>query len=162
MIHYDHLINAEIISALSIHLTLLELEIGFTNFVWNLSYSMICLDLLTTVSYCNCMTWYQVISAWVINQNRFFRSRTNPHLKLLKCRISNLRPHDHYCTAVLFSYISVAYIVTWIHKLIYAHIFMFLYVLGTYKVAGLCFTPAYDSGSEAGSRWAGPVPQGAV
>jgi len=32
LIQYYHLINAEIISALSIHLTLLKLETGFTNF----------------------------------------------------------------------------------------------------------------------------------
>ena len=28
---------------------------------------MICLDLLTNVHYCNCMTWYQVIRAWLVN-----------------------------------------------------------------------------------------------
>ena len=67
MIHYDHLFNAEIISAFSIYLTLQKIEIEFTNFEWDLSYSMICLDLLTTVHYCNLMTWYQVISAWVVN-----------------------------------------------------------------------------------------------
>jgi hypothetical protein len=32
LIHYDHLINAEIISALSIHLDLLKRETVFTNF----------------------------------------------------------------------------------------------------------------------------------
>ena len=49
LIHHDHLISAEIISALSIHLTLLK--------TWNRIYkfwvrpelqNMICLDLLTT------------------------------------------------------------------------------------------------------------------
>ena len=68
MIHYDHLINAEIISSFSIHLTLLK--------TWNKVYkfwvrpelqSKFFLDLLTTVHYCNCMTWYQVISAWLVN-----------------------------------------------------------------------------------------------
>ena len=48
-----------------IHLTLLKLEKGFINLEWDMSYS-ICLDLLTTVHYCNCMTWYQVISAWLV------------------------------------------------------------------------------------------------
>ena len=38
----------------------------FTNFEWDLSYSMICLDLLTTVHYWNYMAWYQVISAWLV------------------------------------------------------------------------------------------------
>ena len=33
--------------------------------------SMICLDLLTSVHYCNCMTWYQVISAWLVKQNMY-------------------------------------------------------------------------------------------
>ena len=68
MIHYDHLINAEINSALCIHLTLLKTWNRVTNFEWDLSYSMICLDLLTTVHYCNCMTWYHVIRAWQINE----------------------------------------------------------------------------------------------
>ena len=63
MIHCDHLINAEIISALN---SFKKLETEFTNFVWDLSYSMICLDLLTTVHYCNPMTWYQVISACLV------------------------------------------------------------------------------------------------
>ena len=31
-------------------------------------HSMICLDLLITVHYCNCMAWYQVISAWLVNK----------------------------------------------------------------------------------------------
>ena len=54
LIHYDHLF-------------ILKLETGFTNFEWDLSYSMICLDLLTTVYFWNCMTWYQVISTWLVN-----------------------------------------------------------------------------------------------
>ena len=35
---------------------------------------MICLDLLTTVHYCNCMTLYQVISAWMVNYDLTFFS----------------------------------------------------------------------------------------
>ena len=49
LIHNDHLINGEIILALKIHLTLLKTWNRVYNFDWDLSYSMICLDLLTTV-----------------------------------------------------------------------------------------------------------------
>ena len=48
-----------------------KLETEFTKFEWDLSYSMICLDLLTTGHYCNHMTWYHVISAWMVKGDRY-------------------------------------------------------------------------------------------
>jgi hypothetical protein len=39
---------------------------------------MICLDLLTIVHYCNCTTWYQVTSAWLVKEDTYVR--------LINCR----------------------------------------------------------------------------
>ena len=58
-------INAEIVSALSIHLTLLK--------TWNRVYKCwvrpeLQHDLFRSTDYCNCMTWYQVISTWLVKK----------------------------------------------------------------------------------------------
>ena len=47
---------------------------------------MICLDLLTTVHYCNCMTWYHVISAWLVLATRDWSLARTTFLKQI--------PHD--------------------------------------------------------------------
>ena len=40
---------------------------------------MICLEQLTTVHYCNCMAWYQVISAWLfkVSGNKYCRQKVS-------------------------------------------------------------------------------------
>jgi len=60
---------------------------------------MTCLDLLTTVHYCNCMTWYQVISAWLINRPDCIRWM----VQTMNFLIVKPSPHSHPPWAQIFA-----------------------------------------------------------